>query len=44
MSAHVEEQHLYTPACPDCPWWGSETTNEAEAEEEADQHDREQHS
>lgn len=42
MTAYVEEQHLYTPTCPDCAWWGSETTNEADAEEEATQHDRSQ--
>lgn len=43
MSGYIQEQHLYTAHCPDCPWWGTETTNEAEAEEELSSHERDEH-
>lgn len=43
VSGYIEEEHFYTAHCPDCPWWGSQTTSESEAEEELNNHDREHH-
>lgn len=44
MTAWVDSEIIFTPQCAECVWYGDETGDESQAEEEAEQHDRDKHS
>ncbi len=43
MSTYIDEVTLYRPYCDEDQWSGNQTESYEEAEEEANEHDRDQH-
>lgn len=41
MTTWLDEVTLYTPGCDECGWHGAQTTEQDDAEAEAEQHERE---